>query len=140
MDGGEVAVEEASLVSLRSITQIDPSVLELADLPLGWVASRANPDEPWQRAPAVTEEDRERKVVSDIEEFGWHVVMIPDDDEGPAFAYSIGLFKSFGHPEVILFGLDLGVMHQIINLIGEEVRLGRRFSDGEAVSGDPRRV
>ena len=53
LDGGEVAVEEASVVSLRQITRIDPSILELADLPLGWVAERAGPGEPWQRAPAV---------------------------------------------------------------------------------------
>src|SRR5262245_43118607 len=58
LDGGEVAVEEATVVSLRQMTRIDPSVLELADLPLGWVASRAGPGQPSQRAPAVTEEDR----------------------------------------------------------------------------------
>jgi hypothetical protein len=135
LDGAEVAVEEASLVSLRQMTRIDPSVLELADLPLGWVAERASPGGPWQRAPAVTEEDREKKLIADINEVGWHVIMIPEDDEGPSFAYSIGLFRTFGHPEVIVFGLDLEVMHQMINLIGEEVRRGRRFADGEAASG-----
>lgn len=98
LDGGEVSVEEASLVCLQEMTRLDPSVLELADLPLGWVAERASPGEPWQRTPAVTEADRERKLVSDIEEFGWHVIMIAEDDEGPAFAYSIGLFKILGHP------------------------------------------
>jgi hypothetical protein len=58
-----------------------------------------------------------------------------EDDEGPAFAYSIGLFKSFGHPEVIVFGLDVDLMHRMINLIGEEVRQGRRFADGDSASG-----
>jgi hypothetical protein len=135
LDGGEVAHEDATLVSLRSITRLDPTVLELADLPLGWVARRPGPGESWKRAPAVSEEDRERKLLADIEEYGWHVVLIPEDDEGPAFAYSIGLFKTFGHPEVVVFGLDLDVMHQMINLIGEEVRRGRHFSDGESASG-----
>lgn len=135
LDGGEIAVEEASLVSLRQMTRIDPSILELADLPLGWVADRAGPGEPWQRAPAVNEEDRERKLVSDIEEVGWHVIMVPEDDEGPSFAYSIGLFHTFGHPEIIIFGLDLDLSHQMINLIGEEVRQGHRFADGHTASG-----
>jgi hypothetical protein len=135
LDGGEVTVEEASLVSLRAMTRLDPSVLELTDLPLGWAASRSGPGEPWQRAPAVTEEDQDKKLISDIQEYGWHVIMIPLDDEGPAFAYSVGLFQTFGHPEIIVFGLDLGVMHQIINLIGEEVRHGRRFADAETVPG-----
>src|SRR5262249_51303476 len=63
LDGGEVAVEEASLVSLRQMTHIDPSILGLADLPLGWVADRAGPGEPWQRSPAISEEDRDRKLL-----------------------------------------------------------------------------
>lgn len=135
LDGDDFVLEEASLVCLRTITEIDPSVLELADLPLGWVAERASIDAPWCRTHDCTEEERVRKAASDIDEFGWHVVLIPEDDEGPAFAYSIGLFKSFRHPEIILFGLDHGVMHQMINLIGEEVRSGRRFLEGESSSG-----
>ena len=135
LDNDEVAIEEASLVCLREIARLDPSILELADLPLGWVAERVGPGEPWQRAPAVTEEDRERKLVSDIEEVGWHVIMVSEDDKEPSFAYSIGLFRTFDHPEIVVFGLDLEVMHRIINLIGEEVRQGRRFADGQAASG-----
>jgi hypothetical protein len=135
LDGGDVAIEEASLVCLRSITEIDPSILELADLPLGWVAERVSTGEQWRRSPGVTEDDVEKKLVSDIEEFGWHVIKIAEDDEGPAFAYSIGLFKTFGHPEIIVFGLDVDLMHRMINLIGEEVRHGRRFADEEAASG-----
>jgi hypothetical protein len=46
LNGGEVSTKDASLVSLRSITEIDPSVLELADRPLGWVAERATPGAP----------------------------------------------------------------------------------------------
>jgi hypothetical protein len=135
LDGGEVATKDAFLVSLQFITQFDPSVLELADLPLGWVAELASPEEAWHRSPTVTEDDIERKLVSDIEEFGWHVIMIGEDDEGPAFAYSIGLFKNFGHPEAIIFGLDVKLMHRMINLIGEEVRQGHRFTDGDSASG-----
>jgi hypothetical protein len=117
LDGGEVAVEDASLVSLRKMTRLDSSILELAALPVGWIAERAGPGEPWQRTPAVTEEDRDKKLVSDIEQVGWHVVMIPEDDEGPSFAYSIGLFQTFGHPEIIICGLGLDLMHQMINIL-----------------------
>ncbi len=135
LDGGEVAVEEASLVSLRQMARIDPGILELADLPLGWVAERVGPGEPWQRTPAETEEDRERKLVSDIERVGWHVIMVPEDGEGPSLAYSIGLSRTFGHPEIIVFGLDPDLMHRMINSVGEEVGRGRRFADGQVASG-----
>jgi hypothetical protein len=107
----------------------------MADLPLGWVASRDGPGEPWRRAPAVSEEEREKKLVSDVEEFGWHVLLIPEGDEGPPFAYSVGLYRTFGHAEVIVLGLDLDLMHRMINLIGDEVRQGRRFDDGGTASG-----
>jgi Domain of unknown function (DUF4262) len=43
---------------------------------------------------------RTEKVVADLETFGWHVVCVKEDSVGPAFAYSIGLQKTFGHPEI----------------------------------------
>jgi hypothetical protein len=72
-------------------------------------------------------DDRDRKLLADVEQYGWHVIGIEEDAEGPSFAYSIGLYRTLKHPEIILFGLPVKVMHQIINAIGEEVRSGQRF-------------
>lgn len=136
LDGGGFDVEDAVLASLKAIVGIDPGLLELADLPAGWVAERDAPGGPWRRSAAASEEeDRERRLTSDVEEFGWHVIAVPEDDEGPAFAYSVGLSRSFGHPEVILFGLDPGAMHGIINLIAGRVKRGEKFSAGGPVGG-----
>lgn len=41
--------EEASVVSLRTIVDIDPSILSLSDLPLGWCASRETQSGAWNR-------------------------------------------------------------------------------------------
>ncbi|MCC7420215.1 MAG: DUF4262 domain-containing protein [Planctomycetaceae bacterium] len=71
----------------------------------------------------------DEKLLSDVREHGWHVLKIPEDDEGPAFAYSVGLQWSFRHPEVVVFGLDLDLMHQMINMIGERIRNGDSFRD-----------
>ncbi|QQC64329.1 hypothetical protein [Paraburkholderia ginsengisoli] len=46
----EVAEGDAVLVSLRNIAQIDSSVLQLADLPVGWHAWLEKKDMPWRRA------------------------------------------------------------------------------------------
>jgi Domain of unknown function (DUF4262) len=73
------------------------------------------------------------RIRGDIDAYGWHVIKVPPDDEGPGFAYSIGLHQSFGHAEVIIFGLPLDVMHTMINTVGDEVRRGIRFDD-ESVS------
>jgi hypothetical protein len=43
---------DAALVSLQSVTQADPSVIELADLPLGWRAWRKEKTSKWQRSRA----------------------------------------------------------------------------------------
>lgn len=40
---------DAAVVSLKNIVEIDNSVEDLADLPLGWFAWREGEKEPWQR-------------------------------------------------------------------------------------------
>jgi hypothetical protein len=51
LTGGTVTMADAMLVALKEIIATDPSLLELADLPLGWIAARENPQSPWQRSP-----------------------------------------------------------------------------------------
>ncbi|MGI5288188.1 DUF4262 domain-containing protein [Nonomuraea polychroma] len=41
-----------------------------------------------------------------IGEHGWGVSDIADDDIGPGWAYTVGLWHTFGLPEVATFGLD----------------------------------
>ncbi len=41
--------DEAILVCLKHVFELDPSVGELADLPCGWRAWRDSADRPWQR-------------------------------------------------------------------------------------------
>jgi hypothetical protein len=82
-----------------------------------------------------------KQTQANIEEHGWQVVVVPEDDEGPGFAYSIGLYRRFDHPEVIVFGLPIALLQGIVNAIGEQVRRGRRFADGgvadEVLEGYP---
>ena len=51
LTGGRFEMKDAMLVGLGEIVDRDSSVNELADLPLGWRATRENPDSPWQREP-----------------------------------------------------------------------------------------
>ena len=48
-DGQTVRESDARVISLKRIIEIDSSVRELADLPLGWIAFRKNKKVPWQR-------------------------------------------------------------------------------------------
>ncbi|MBS0659581.1 MAG: DUF2314 domain-containing protein [Verrucomicrobia bacterium] len=47
--GSSAEEEDCRLVCLESMVRRDPSVLELADLPPGWHATRPSPSSPWKR-------------------------------------------------------------------------------------------
>jgi Domain of unknown function (DUF4262) len=73
----------------------------------------------------------ERQVYEDIESHGWHVVKVNEGDETAGWAFSIGLHVTLRHPEVVLFGLPGDVMHAVINSIGENVRSGSCYENGQ---------
>ncbi len=50
LDGSTVPEANASIVSLEEITRFDPTVMDVADLPLGWYACRSAANEPWRRS------------------------------------------------------------------------------------------
>lgn len=74
--------------------------------------------------------DDETQLLSDIKEYGWHVILVDEDDEGPSFGYTIGLYKTYQHPEIILFGLKIELIHSIINIIGQNIASGISYIEG----------
>jgi hypothetical protein len=67
---------------------------------------------------------------------GWAIqgVFSEPDDHGPAFAYTVGLSgPQFGHPELIVVGLDPRSAQIILNNLGERVRSGRRLHAGQQI-------
>jgi hypothetical protein len=73
----------------------------------------------------------DQKLLSDIEEYGWHIVNVLEDEEGPPYSFSIGLYHTFRHPEVIIIGLDPDLMQNMINWIGADIRGGKSFEIGK---------
>jgi hypothetical protein len=45
--GGTVTMSDALLVGIGTVVEHDPSIIEIADLPLGWCATRTKPGKPW---------------------------------------------------------------------------------------------
>ena len=62
-----------------------------------------------------------------VQKYGWAVVKVDATEREPNYAYTVGLFKNFRHPEIIMFGLAPDVLHQILNGIGDQVRAGHSF-------------
>ena len=84
-----------------------------------------------------TEHDKIAKeaIVTNVEKFGCHLALIDSNGYLPAFAYSIGLYKNYGHPEIITFGLKTNVMGHLLNYARDEIKKGMAFKQGPTYSG-----
>ncbi|WP_420810589.1 DUF4262 domain-containing protein [Deinococcus gobiensis] len=60
---------------------------------------------------------------------------MPEDDEGPGFAFTVGLTANYQHPEIIVLGLPLELMHALLNVIGRAVKGGHRFEANRHYAG-----
>ncbi len=69
----------------------------------------------------------DEKLIADVKEYGWYVLKILEKNGVPGWAFSVGLFENFNHPEIIVFGFDENLSHSVIDTIGEAVRAGKRF-------------
>ncbi len=53
----DASVSDGRVVCLEEMVHLDPSVLEVADLPPGWQAVRDRVGAPWMRRPRPADED-----------------------------------------------------------------------------------
>lgn len=81
-----------------------------------------------------------------IRRYGWYIQYVggdhgctapwcdgADHDDGPAFAYTVGLFD-FGHPELLIFGVPPGTAAGVLNDLGTRVREGTNLVAGELIT------
>jgi hypothetical protein len=71
--------------------------------------------------------------VDTVHQRGWQVMMIPADDQGPGWAYTIGRWHSHRIPELAMFGLDVHLMQTVLN------DLGRQAVEGHPLETDQER-
>jgi len=75
-------------------------------------------------------------VKSLIAEYGWAGIGVGEDEDSPCFTYSIGLFETYRHPEIIIFGISFQMAHtficDLVEMIAEDNRTFRpeiRYTD-----------
>jgi len=76
-------------------------------------------------------EDGLSGIAADVATYGWTVMRVSADGPGPDFAYSIGMVRTLGHPEIFIAGLPLDTAHRLINDVGASVKAGHRYRAGE---------
>lgn len=72
------------------------------------------------------------RAEADIEEFGWHLVMVKGEGS-PGYLYTIGLWESYKHPEILLFAPseDPTGMAQRLAAMAKRVGKGETFESGK---------
>ena len=55
----------------------------------------------------------DQQLLDTIENHGWAVIRVSADADGPSFAYSIGLYQTFEHPEIIIVASDCALMRPL---------------------------
>lgn len=73
----------------------------------------------------------ERRLVDAVTTHGWFSVSVGGEDARSSFTYTIGFWRSFGQPEVIISGLSPSLSYDMLS------NLHQRFeaSPGQALSG-----
>ena len=80
-------------------------------------------------------DESEQKLLDDVQKFGWHCMNVSGDEEHEPFAYTIGLFQTYGYPEVLIYGLARNVAHAVITIAAEAAAKGMPFNLDEATDG-----
>jgi Domain of unknown function (DUF4262)/Domain of unknown function (DUF4265) len=118
-----------SIRSDRFLALKVPSTLPINQL-LAFL-QKGEDDELWEFEEGVIRSFSEQEnITHHVEDFGWSVVKIKAELSLPGFAYTIGLYKSFNHPEVIVTALPSDTAHTLLNIIAEKVRSGFCFELG----------
>lgn len=101
--------------------------------------------------PDDSYDEQDRRVIETVLKHGWQVIMVAEgagcddprhddhaeaeDDGTPPFAYTIGLQHRWGHPELLMSGLDPHLMHRCIDGIARRIRDGLRLTPGDTLEG-----
>jgi hypothetical protein len=84
--------------------------------------------------PAVNSE-ADRLLLAQVQTHGWHVLRVSSEDESTGWAFSVGLYHSFRHPEIVIFGRTTEIMHATLDRIGRDIKAGQRFEDRAECDG-----
>ena len=62
------------------------------------------------------------QVLENIATYGWHCVHVPQMGHQLAFTYTIGLYHSYKHPELLVYGANAKAACDMIKYVGTAAR------------------
>ena len=78
----------------------------------------------------ISKDDLFEETKLNIDKFGLEVILVTSTNYSPSFAYSIGLTKTYNHPEIICFGFSNRLGHEILNDVAEIIKNGEIIKSG----------
>lgn len=72
----------------------------------------------------------QEKIQRNMEQYGCYIIQVKPDGFLPGFAYTIGLYQKFNHPEIICFGLSLDLLGSVLNDACELIKNGQSLQVG----------
>lgn len=99
---------------------------------LGWEDLDLDPvsalDDSW-RPDKSRLDDVDKKLLDDVDQFGWHHLHLHPVAE-LRWSFTVGLFKTWGHPEVAVFGVDYEPSHELLTTVARAAKAGHNVADG----------
>jgi hypothetical protein len=79
-----------------------------------------------ESSPDAMPDAMEQAIHAHVAQFGWHVQFVsPTSDENrPAWAYTIGLYRSYRHPELAIAGVDMNEVHKTLSVLVRQIQAG----------------
>ena len=85
------------------------------------------------------EHPRDEDWLRRLAEHGWMVQGVSptpaDPSWTPRFSYTVGLERTFGHPELIVLGIDTRPAYDVLARVVERIRAGEAFAPGDRATG-----
>lgn len=150
--------QDGRVLALEEVVRRDPSAVEIVLHPRGTMLERHGtsarwltgsgpvlfPHRPSRRYPRFEPrypprpgealDDTDLALLADVAQAGFHVAVETGGDDA-ARAFSVGLFRTWDHPEISMFGLPPDELRAAVDRVAERVRSGDRFEHGDVVDG-----
>ncbi len=75
------------------------------------------------------------RIAASVAQHGWHAIGVDGTARAPPLLYTIGLCLTFGHPEIVLCGLQARAAHSIVRDMVAAVREGSHYLAGARYQG-----
>lgn len=135
--------EDAVVLTLDELLDLDDTLAEVLEMPPQHGASRELESDPW-----TIEDEGAEWVHRCIAEDGFAIDCVEarkiDGAELPSVCHTIGLTETHGQAELLVLGLPVETAEEILQLCADRIAAGERFGAGdevdEVIAGGPVRM